>query len=189
LPADKVIFEEEAAAASNLLTSRQGYVSGDEAFSPCNSILGAADVPGGSALYRPTLHREYLPEMHGGIALVHRYIGSRGRAVVVCVQYTCIRGSPTGGSRSFLFQKLEVRPTQGAARQISALEGTNAWITLDKGQRIRVFAAQLDPTKKSHFSIRYQVNGHDGVIDGWVRDAAPAAEHGDVAVDLVRRTE
>ena len=41
---------------------------------------------------------------------------------------------------------------------------------LDYGNILRFFPGQPDPADRSHFTIAYQLDGTDGVIDGWVKD-------------------
>ena len=41
---------------------------------------------------------------------------------------------------------------------------------IDYGNKLRLFAGQPDPADPTHFTIRYQLDGKEGVIDGWLRD-------------------
>ena len=41
---------------------------------------------------------------------------------------------------------------------------------IDYGNVLRFFAGQPDPDDASHFTIRYQADGREGVIDGWMQD-------------------
>ena len=43
---------------------------------------------------------------------------------------------------------------------------------IDYGNILRFFAGQPDPNDPTHFTIRYQIDGRDGVIDGWLKDDA-----------------
>lgn len=40
-----------------------------------------------------------------------------------------------------------------------------------RGRSLRIFAGQPDPSDTSRFSIRYEVDGRTGWVDGWMRDA------------------
>ena len=42
--------------------------------------------------------------------------------------------------------------------------------SIDYGNVLRVFAGQPDPDDASHFTIPYQLDNRDGVIDGWLKD-------------------
>jgi hypothetical protein len=66
-------------------------------------------------------------------------------------------------------------------------------VTLDYGSRLRLVAGQPDPADAAHFTIPYQLDGKDGVIDGWLRDEGvvlrpragkAAVENGEPAWDL-----
>jgi hypothetical protein len=35
-------------------------------------------------------------------------------------------------------------------------------------RRVRIFAGQADPADESHFTLTYEVDGHRGLIDGWL---------------------
>ena len=48
-----------------------------------------------------------------------------------------------------------------------ALDATPA---IEYGNVMRFFAGQPDPADASHFTIRYQADGREGVIDGWMKD-------------------
>lgn len=41
---------------------------------------------------------------------------------------------------------------------------------VDYGNVFRVFAGQPDPADPTHFTIPYEVDGHAGVIDGWLKE-------------------
>jgi hypothetical protein len=41
---------------------------------------------------------------------------------------------------------------------------------LDYGNILRFFGGQADPDDAAHFTLHYQVDGRDGVIDGWMKD-------------------
>jgi hypothetical protein len=41
---------------------------------------------------------------------------------------------------------------------------------LNYGNILRFFAGQPDPDDATHFTLHYQVDGRDGVIDGWLKD-------------------
>lgn len=41
---------------------------------------------------------------------------------------------------------------------------------MSAGQRVRFFAGQPDPRDRTHFTIRYQINGVDGILDGYEGD-------------------
>jgi len=48
-------------------------------------------------------------------------------------------------------------------------------INLDAGSyretdRLEWFAGQPDPTDDSHFTIRFELNGKPGIVDGWLKD-------------------
>jgi hypothetical protein len=39
---------------------------------------------------------------------------------------------------------------------------------------LRIYAGQPDPADPSHFTIRYEVDGVEHIVDGWLRDGWPA---------------
>ena len=60
-----------------------------------------------------------------------------------------------------------------AERQVSSIPpGLSIDVTpeIDYGNALRFFAGQPDPNDASHFTIAYQADGRDGVIDGWLKD-------------------
>ena len=60
-----------------------------------------------------------------------------------------------------------------AERQICSIPpglSIDALPVIDYGIALRFFAGQIDPGDESHFTIRYQADGRDGVIDGWLKD-------------------
>ena len=58
-------------------------------------------------------------------------------------------------------------------RLISEVAGglsLDATPAIDYGNVVRFFAGQPDPDDASHFTIRYQADGREGIIDGWMKD-------------------
>lgn len=43
-------------------------------------------------------------------------------------------------------------------------------IAVPRGQRLRLFAGQPDPTDPTHFTFDYELGGSRGTIDGWLRE-------------------
>ncbi|MDQ3441781.1 MAG: hypothetical protein M3478_15675 [Planctomycetota bacterium] len=65
--------------------------------------------------------------------------------------------------------------------------------TIRRGRSVRIFAGEVDPDDASHFTIRYDVGGTPGVIDGWLHDdgvllkpraGQPIVWHGTAAWEL-----
>jgi hypothetical protein len=78
------------------------------------------------------------------------------------------RGKRSALSRSFMLE-LPDSKSWVVARVMQNPPG-NEPPKLNYGHRLRFLAGQPDPNDPSHFTIPYQLDGRDGVIDGWVKD-------------------
>lgn len=56
------------------------------------------------------------------------------------------------------------------SRQTGSPDDPPPVVKLDYGRTLRFFAGQADPKDPSHFTLPYQLDGKDGVIDGWLKD-------------------
>jgi len=188
-PPDQVVFEGDPNRAATLIVSgRYGRVAPlpwSERYDP---PLGA--TPGnGAALHKPP------PVVAMGLAaardehvvvFAHHRRSPGGRERLVVVVGTCyivhyeqgvtLRGqaySPAGwipGLRAQRTERLRDEQTVRAGLR----------------QVLRVFAGQADPADESHFTIRYQMDGREGVVDGWLRDPAPWTTNTDTPANCER---
>lgn len=78
------------------------------------------------------------------------------------------RGKRSALSRSFMLE-LPDSKSSVVARVMQNAQGNDP-PKLDYGNRLRFRAGQPDPNDASHFTIPYQLDGRDGVIDGWIKD-------------------
>lgn len=68
----------------------------------------------------------------------------------------------------------DIRLPDTAERKIANWLGspgsTERPLPVNYGNVVRFYAGQPDPNDPSHFTLPYQVDGRDGMIDGWVKD-------------------
>lgn len=167
-PTDQVVYEEDTAKAALLLMDPASYFRLNYATDP------------------PTARR-CDPAIPALLTTVHSSDGARqGSAVLFCHERNNRRLS---GERQALIVKLE--STRGGI-----FDSQNAWIfdvnavllawTGELGIRswkvrllvptdlnaetykVRFYAGQPDPQDETHFTIPYEIDGHPGIIDGWL---------------------
>jgi hypothetical protein len=61
-------------------------------------------------------------------------------------------------------------PPEGVPVPKGALSPRPQTVFIPPGGRLRIFAGQPDPADDAHLTIRYEVNGMPGLIEGWLRD-------------------
>jgi hypothetical protein len=67
----------------------------------------------------------------------------------------------------------------------SAVQSPDIYLRLRYGtDHFRLFAGQADPQDPAHFTVHYQMNDQEGMIDGWLRDPSPGAPPSQMSVEL-----
>lgn len=138
-----------------------GSCGGNEYITPWDRFYAAYSPPG-----RQT----------GPVLFLHERTNSRGEHRLVVVEGWPVNGRGFAVSASVLRQSSRLATPQMITPASLHLLPTLSEIS---GERLRLYAGQPDPMEPSHFTIRYEVNGTPGTLDGWLRD--------DDGVTLLRR--
>jgi hypothetical protein len=160
-PADRTVFEEEPAAASQL-------VAGDARYHRSPMYLAFAG-------YVPTEFHGLRPIWEAdAVAFLgeRRAPGSVARIVAAVV----VVGQAFDERHEVSLYAVAIEPDAlGAVRIVGHTPGALALHAIDRGRRLsdqpllRLYAGQIDSADASHFTIRYELGGQGGAIDGWLR--------------------
>ena len=105
-----------------------------------------------------------------GTLFLHRLQRPSGEPVLVAVDLD----SPDGCVGISLAQ-IRVFRIGRAARLPQQLQDSVVFLTAD--EKYRFYAGQTDPADPTHFTVSYQADANNYVIDGWVREASVVLEH------------
>jgi hypothetical protein len=163
-PADQVMFEEDEKAGLMLYKQGGGYVRGyfggipraktqvvAVAFlsEPCSELHWTGS---NTSVF---LHGRRSPAGHERLVNVSVHSGfgdgGDGRWVPFCYSV----GTPATWALGSQMTQASFIPKQ-------------VWLSCD--DRLRVYAGQADAKDESHFTMRYEINGAGGMIDGWLMD-------------------
>lgn len=142
-PSDRVVVETEDARAKMLL-ARPGYVPA--------SLTGHVDA----------FYADSIPQQASGLEAVlflHERMTPSGERRLVSLS---IALNPTISLYTATY-----RPTWHGLQRVRRdrfLEGAF------QGRVNRIFAGQADPADPTHFTIRYEAEGQQRVLDGWLQD-------------------
>jgi hypothetical protein len=187
-PADLVVYEKNSDDAVRLVALAGEYVN---AAPPATPGLGAFP-PVAAHLPRPW--REFV-RLGGAMASSRlRFWTTANRAVLFMHE----RIAPTGARRLVVVLSdfsTDMRPLFINEYDIAAASLNPAtWATGVRADErpvairvlnasapkahLKIYAGQPDPADASHFTIRYELDGVENVVDGWLRDGSPAAPGG-----------
>lgn len=169
LPSDFVVYEEDPAAAARLrATSAEFHVQQKIYFNDSWYPTPPADW-GPPACYTPTVLRRVNAAVYSGYAFVHSRTSPGGLTRLVTVGGGSSAFGPKG--RTFGLHGKCLEPRTPAQPPMSVRQHSPAIdLRLRSNNRLRLFAGQPDPADASHFTIRYEIDGEAGTIDGWLRD-------------------
>jgi hypothetical protein len=177
---DTVLYEEDPKLAAPLIAKRGGYhppqwplFNGPwypnpppewgppaEFFPPC---LAAIDkTPPSSLGGRPWQAFFFLHP--------RRDAGGPSRLVAVALAQTALGPD---GHEVFIGGRVIEKGSPATGINRYAGEGRLLHIPLLGLQRLRLYAGQPDPADASHFTIRYAIDGVEGMMDGWIREVCP----------------
>jgi hypothetical protein len=82
-------------------------------------------------------------------------------------------GAPPPGVEGAHHKAVPLILPDSGVRELVRFSGdptTDAELRLDYGNILRFFGGRADPDDATHFTLHYQLDGRDGVIDGWMKD-------------------
>lgn len=173
-PADAIAYDEAPTSAVALRSADSRYFIPDH---PVFNMPGDRAPAGWSppSLYVPRAW-EKLGSPNSGrdvdaVAFLHeRAVGGLKRLVVVALAPTGFGAD--GHGVVFTARPYTSAPFTPGARIQTPQRRWQLIVRLDASQRLRVFSGQVDPQRSDHFTIRFEINGEPGTIDGWLRDRA-----------------
>jgi hypothetical protein len=159
-PADQVVFEEEPAAASKFVAKDRRYHR-----SPMH-LAFAGYVPAEFQGLRPNWEPDAVAFLH------ERRAGGTERIVSVEVGV----GQAFNERHEVSLYALVIEPDAlGAPKVVGRALLPLPLHSIDRGRLLseqpllRLYAGQRDSADPSHFTIRYELGGEGGAIDGWLR--------------------
>lgn len=173
-PETAIAYEESATSTATLRSADSRY------FVPSHPVFNtpgdrAPDGWSPPALYVPRAWEKLGSPDSGrdidAVAFLHeRAVGGIKRLAVVALAPT---GFGADGHRLvFTARPYTPAPFTPGARVQTPQRRWQLIVRLDASQRLRVFSGQFDPQRSDHFTIRFEINGEPGTIDGWLRDRA-----------------
>jgi hypothetical protein len=164
-PADQVVFDTDPARVAALATDPNFVVLRGAAFRKPPSEWSAFTISGPSPFAPPT----------GPTALIflHELRARNGIRRLVSIERTV----GTGASAYFISgydvsaQVIELAGWRTPPRLIPEIWAIDVLDGLAPHTDIRIFAGQLDPADPSHFTVRYEQQGHTETVDGNLDDA------------------
>jgi hypothetical protein len=175
LPADKVVFEEDDAAAKALAASdgrykTQAFLSAAQASAPNGTPRTLVAGNGPPLIWDDPLAPERGPEWDSfGTVFMHGLTSKGGTRRLVHIGLSV--SDPPGASTIVSFRIMSNPPvTWDNLAQAPSTRSREHFMGLDTGQRLRLFAGQVDPADPSRFTIRYEAGQQKGMIDGQLQD-------------------
>jgi hypothetical protein len=183
-PADRVVYESRQPQAAELL-KRHGYYP----LIPANKMSGAipAGAPVAVAAYVPDELNDFETRVSGAptppssaVLFVHEMRDKAGRRRLVIVR----RGATVYGpitSPFDMFATLYTPATMSGDLSVVTSAVTRAWAyngpaTILPSEGLCFYAGQIDPADAGHFTIRYEMEGQGGVVDGRLNDRGDEVE-------------
>jgi hypothetical protein len=141
-------------------------------------FLHERTTPGGVhyvvAAHLQTSH-QFVPVRQGGSGagrVVSMKLDTR-RQLAVEARLATSLGPPPSGAMPFQQRAVELILPDSESREIVRFDGdipVGQSPNINYGNALRFFAGQVDPDDAGHFTLGYQVDGRDGVIDVRVKD-------------------
>jgi hypothetical protein len=188
LPPDRVVYEEDPTRAARLASlppdPRAAYIGDPNRPAPPAYYpqpaggywMGSSDGQPYAEYLPPFYRRMYMGIMPRGLIFIHGRTGQRGRQRLVHVTQ----------ERSYAYRPplrphaLNVRDgleltacTSSADAEFSPGHGNtkhSIFLPLGFGQVARIYAGQADPTDLARVTIRYEIDGVPGTIEGRLDD-------------------
>ena len=175
LPPEKVVYDEQPERAKRLLHQpdfhTQTRILFDKGWYPTPPRSWHAP-----ACYdAPVLFAEaFKASTHTGVIFVQGRTSPRGVNRLVIGRCGATAFGP-GGHVVYVIARAYAKgtPQSGAVYGVGSDLATLSIRLLSGDEYLRLYAGQADPADKSHFTIRYDINGAEGIIDGWLRDGPP----------------
>jgi hypothetical protein len=178
LPPERVAYEGDATAAATLVASGTGYRHPDR---PLFHTLdnGPPAGWGPPAYYRPKAIEQLIgnpARIPDGILFMHGRRAASGpvRLLVVTVGSTEVYpdGTHHVGCGASVFEPASWTAGSVVSRKLSPLALREHYVLLPVWGKLRlcVFAGQPDPLDASRFTIRFDLDGKEGTIEGRLGD-------------------
>ncbi len=162
-PRDRVVYDDDPAEASRLMKN-EGY--GPVFVANRSNVPGSWQAPAG-ALPAPW---KTMGGNEAGITFLHHRRSTSGKDRLIAV--VAYLADATRRERAVKLDAVAFVPA--GWRPGAELKTTGAvystGIQVASTGRLRLFSGQADPRDLSHFTIRYELNGKYGLIDGWLRE-------------------
>jgi hypothetical protein len=175
-PETLVVYESDPSLAANLVASNGRY------HFPMRPLFERGGPPASSrppAYYRPAAYdRVAIPHGAGvdGVAFLHAMCPPGETARLVVCSFGCA-ATETDGRYICAISMTTWLPASYKLGSAVRGERTNLpmlCIYVFRGERLRIFAGQLDPADSAHFTIPYDIEGVRGTIDGRIAASGTA---------------
>ena len=161
-PADQVVYDDDPSSAAQLLHS------------PAYLNLSTSGPPRAALLADPwkRFYTTWSPpgRIDQATLFLHERKNRRGETRLVAIETAPL----TSDNLPFVrLNIIVVQPgTSFSAPQDTSdtVQGLDALQLDSSATHLRWFAGQPDPEDASHFTIRYELDGRPGLVDGWLRD-------------------
>jgi hypothetical protein len=153
-PPDRVVHETDPAEIPRLVAPPLNY---------------RGSLATGQAFYIPPAYSNLVVSQSVGTAFLHERVSRGGERRLVAVD---LFGGTMQPNRTMSLNAVMLPIGRGgrdwSLATMTTGDGTN--ISLQSGDKLRVFAGQVDPDDRSHFTIDYVLNGTRRTLDGWLVD-------------------
>ena len=176
LPPDKVVYDEDPARARLLLANPAEYRASQTFMTGFEWRNGPPPGWQAPVNYRSAQWLAFRPgDFYDGVLFVSGRRSAGEKTRIVFVSTHTIAHGPNDHSLSVM-----ANPYVPASWRLDSKLGyprhtRSLGIELKAPQSLRIYAGQKDPADDSHFTLRYDINGIEGTIDGWLRDVPPGA--------------
>jgi hypothetical protein len=117
-----------------------------------------------------------MREAGGGAGEVSQVVTTQSKSrELLATAFPAGAGGPRAARSEFMRAGVPLVLPDTAEREVQRINGgpgRGKPEPVDYGNVLRIFAGQPDPNDPTHFTIDYQLDGRDGVIDGWLKDDA-----------------
>jgi hypothetical protein len=167
---DQIVYEEDEANAA-LLSDRANYLTLWWAGNPSTFRETIHCWPAGQAALLKICYQDYAPTVDEPTVFFHERINAHyNERQLLILSLKNMRASARDSHDIWTFDATSV------VAYPSGELGTRQWtfdlrvspVLNDFNAKLRFYAGQPDPVDDSHFTIRYAVNGQEGIIDGWL---------------------
>ena len=160
-----MVYEEDATRAQALLSRGGG-----------NQTVASLGAPTSAGLAGPPVGHVPAPLRNLGrgwvcIAFLHGRYTPSGEKRLAVVGYQ-VHGHGNGKRMIEIYGPGKTLADWTAGSTIAGVASARLQIELGPSDRLRLYAGQADPNDRTRFTLRYELNGQSGTVEGRLLDSA-----------------